>query len=53
MNEVLGQVGAGALRLATIEMLLHARITSLLPFVVFVEETVHGLRIILLAESGQ
>ena len=53
MDKVLSQVSAGALGLATVEMLLHALIASLLPFVILVEESVHGLGIVLLAEGRE
>ena len=53
MNEILLQIGTGALGLATVEMLLHARIARLLRFVVLVEESSHGLRVVLLAQGRQ
>ena len=46
MNEVLIDICTGALALSSIEMLFHAGITCLVPFIPFVEKSIHGLGVL-------
>lgn len=49
MNKVLFKVSTWTLSVSHIEMLFHSFIASLLPLVIFIVESVHGPRVILLA----
>ena len=46
MDEVLIDIRAGALAISSIEMLFHAGITCLVPFIPFVEKSIHGLGVL-------